>query len=252
MATPWNLTAADWSNVLLNEVNLETLASTLLAHRFLPWTDILLRFTEDSRHVLDLGSGRGDHCAILALNGRETTLLDWSADNIHFSSALFERMGITAQFCRADMMKPLPFKANSFDVVFSCGVFEYFKRDEIARILQEAFRVSRKRVIIMVPNALSIAYRVGKWYMERKGTWHWGGEIPSYTLRHYLRQLPTDRVSEFSVAAKHSLSFLRMPFGDTLSRLLTSALRLTDHPNPSLFRQGYLLVTIAEKAGDSK
>ncbi len=252
MSTPWNLTAADWSNVLLNEVKLETLASTLLKQRFLPWTDVLLKFTQPSGKVLDLGSGRGDHSAILALNGRRMTLLDWSEENIQFSAALFERMGAAAQFSRADMTKPLPFRSNSFDVVFSCGVFEYFTRDEIARILQEAFRVSRKRVIIMVPNALSIAYRVGKWYMEKAGTWHWGGEVPSYTLRHYFRNIPTVRVTEFSVAAKHSLSFLTMPFGDALSHLLTSTFRLSDHPNPSLFRQGYLLVTIAEKAGDSE
>lgn len=249
MSTPWNLTAPEWSDLLLNEVTVESLASTLRIQRFLPWTDVILNCTHPRDKVLDLGSGRGEHGAILALNGRRTTLLDWSRENLQFSAALFETLGITAQLCRADMVEPLPFLDNSFDVTFSCGVFEYFTRGELARIFHEAFRVSKKRVIIMVPNALSIAYRVGKWYMQRNKTWHWGGEVPYHTLRPYLLRLPTLSVSEFTVAAKHSLDFLTMPFGKTLKRLLTATLRLSDHPGRSLFRQGYLLVTIAEKAG---
>lgn len=249
MATPWNLTATQWSDVLLKGTQPDRVASVLARDRYLPWTDILLNLTDDASRILDLGSGRGELSAILALRGKRTTLLDWSDENLRFSSTLFQGMGLPAGFCRADMMKPLPFKTNAFDVVFSCGVFEYFTPGQIRYVLHEAFRVSRKRVIIMVPNALSIAYRIGKWYMERTGAWHWGGEIPSYTLRPYFRHTPARRVSEFSVAAKHSLSFLTMPFGGRVRDLLTSRLGLSDHSNPSWLRQGYLLITVGEKSG---
>src|SRR3972149_3427041 len=141
-----NLTPEEWSRVLLNGTTPETLAKNLNNGKFLPWSENLLQFTEDSLAILDLGSGAGHHSAILALNGRKTTLLDLSQKNLDFSMKLFEAMGLNGQFCQADMKMRLPFKDNSFDTVFSCGVFEYFTDAEIKSILKEAFRVSRKRV----------------------------------------------------------------------------------------------------------
>lgn len=213
----------------------------------MPWTDILLQNTNKADEVLDLGSGRGEHSAILSRYGRNTTLLDWSRDNIHFSEQLFEAMGIEGKFCQADMTKPLPFENRSFDVVFSCGVFEYFPREQIHTILREVFRVSTKRIIIMVPNAFSLAYRIGKWHMERNATWPWGGEVPSFSFKRHFRAVGQVRVSEFSVAAKHSLEFLKMKGGSTIGTACTRLLRLKDSAKPSLFRQGYLLVSIAAK-----
>src|SRR3989304_8403722 len=103
MANPWNLAPGEWSDVLLNGAKPEILASHLSQGRFLPWTEVLLKFSSDAKTVLDLGSGRGDHSAVLALNGRETTLLDWSKDNLDFSRRLFGTLGVTGQFCQADM-----------------------------------------------------------------------------------------------------------------------------------------------------
>lgn len=247
MAESWNLTAREWSTVLLDGAKPETVAKWLIEGELLPWTNVLLKYTADSRTVLDLGSGRGDHSAVLALNGRETTLLDWSQQNLDFSARLFNVMDIRGQFCLGDATKPLPFKGNSFDTVFSCGVFEYFTRRTIKAILSEAFRVASKRVIIMVPNAFSVAYRVGKWYMEKTGRWPWGGEVPSYTLKHYFRAFGNVRTIEFSIDAKHSLSFLTMPMGEPIKRVCTRFLKFRDQSKPALFRQGYLLVTVGEK-----
>ena len=99
----------------------------------------------------------------------------------------------------------------------------------------------------MVPNAWSIAYRVGKWYMEKTGKWPWGGEVPSYTLTPSLQKAGFTKFKEFSVATKHSLNFLEMPIGRRIKDLCIKTFKLTDHSQPALFRQGYLLVTIGEK-----
>lgn len=247
MSEKWNLTETQWSEVMLDGATPETVARDLTDGRHLSWTDILLQYSGEGERTLDLGSGSGHHSAMLALHGRQTTLLDWSKGNIEFASRLFEVLRKEGTFCHADMTKPLPFPNNSFDTVFSCGVFEYFTRQTIERILSEAFRVSRKRVIIMVPNALSIAYRFGMWYMKQKGTWQWGGEVPSSTLKPYFRGTSHSQVTEFSVGARHSLDFLTMRGGKKINRLCTRLLNLKDHSKPTLFRQGYLLVTIAEK-----
>ena len=247
MPSPWNLSPEKWLEVLSDGIDPQTLAARLSQAHAVPWTEVLLQYTHEGDSVLDLGSGRGEHSAILSRRGRNSALLDWSLHNVRFSEELFRKMGISGMFCQADITKPLPFKDQSFDVVFSCGVFEYFSDDQIRSILREAFRISKKRIIIMVPNAWSLAYRIGKWHMERNAKWSWGGEVPSYTLKSHFRSAGKMRLSEFSVAAKHSLAFLTMKGGSRIRRACTRLLGLQDSAKPSLFRQGYLLVSIGEK-----
>ena len=141
--------------------------------------------------------------------------MDWSPQNIEFSRQMFAACGVEGRFCVGDITRPLPFDSGSFDAVFSCGVLEYFDREQVAAIIGEAFRVARKRVIVLVPNAFSVAYRVGKWYMERSGTWTWGGEVPSYSLKSTFEGAGAVRTTELTVAARHSLDFLVMPLGST-------------------------------------
>ena len=117
-------------------------------------------------------------------------------------------------------------------MVFSCGMFEYFNRSQIDAIMAEAFRVARKRVIIMVPNARAIAYRLGKWYMERTRTWEWGGEVPSYTVKPHFERAGAASIREFSVGGQHSVEFLApFPGGTRMARVLTRALPELDAPH---------------------
>ena len=248
MEKMWNLTADQWASVLGSHEDPAGLGEGLRkAGLFVPWSQTLVDETADCETTLDLGCGRGDHSAVLARHGRRTTLADWSEQNLDFSRGLFHTLGFQGAFCKADITKPLPFASNSIDAVFSCGVFEYFTPAQIDAILGEAFRVARKRVIILVPNAKSIAYRLGKWYMERTGAWVWGGEVPWHTLAPAFRRAGAVNVREYTVAARHSLGFLTMRGGTRAARMLTRALHLTDHPHPSRFRQGYLLVTLGDK-----
>jgi len=241
------LTPQGWADILVKDARPDVLAKTLGRGEHQSWADTLLEYSRESDEVLDLGSGAGENAAMLASHGRTMTLMDWSEQNLEFDRQLFQAMGYSGRFVSYDMTKPLPFEDNSFDVVFSCGVFEYFTDDEIVRILKEAFRISRNRVIILVPNARSIAYRIGKWYLERKGRWYWGKERPFRTLRPHFRAAGSSQVTEFCVGTKHSLDFLTMRGGPALKRLLIRVLGLTDHAKPAAFRQGYLLVTIGEK-----
>jgi SAM-dependent methyltransferase len=248
MADPWNLTPTEWSKVLDTNADVRKLAEQLKKGSYLPWNEVLQDHTRDSVSTLDLGSGRGENSAMLSLRGKETTLFDWSQDNLDFSQRLFNDLGRKAAFIRGDITKSLPFADASFDTVFSCGVLEYFTDEEIKNILKEIFRVARKRVIIMVPNAYSVCYRLGMWYMKRKNIWNWGGERAFRTLRHCFAVVPDIRVSEFSVGTKHSLDFLdALPKGPFLHKAVRKLFNLKDHSKPSTLNQGYLLITIGEK-----
>lgn len=248
MADPWNLTPAEWSKVLDAEADAAKVAERLAKGQYLPWAEVLQRYTEDSLTTLDLGSGHGENSAMLALRGKHTTLFDWSKENLQFSNRLFDALGKPATFVQGDMTKPLPLEDGSVDTIFSCGVFEYFTNEQIREILKEAFRVAKKRVIILVPNACSICYRLGMWHMKRTKNWPWGGERPFWTLRHCFSAIPDIKIREFSVGAKHALDFLAsLPKGRSLQKLIIKMFNLKDHSKPSFLNQGYLLIAIAEK-----
>lgn len=243
----WNLTPEEWSNVLQGDTEVRRVAQSVKGGCPFPWAPTLLDLTDDCQTTLDMGSGRGELSALLARTGKRTTLLDWSEKNLEFSRALFKELGISGQTRRADMTQRLPFSDGCFDAVFSCGVFEYFSDEDIRKILMEAFRLAKKRVIILVPNAFSLAYRFGKWYMERTKRWVWGGERPFGSLKAYFHAAGSGPVREFSVGTKHSLDFLSMPGGRSMRKAAVALFRLKDHPRPSFMNQGYILITVGEK-----
>jgi len=242
-----NLAPSTWSQILLDRRNPEEAAAAVRTGHVMPWTTVLLEACRAADTVLDLGSGRGELAAVLALNGKRVTLVDWSLENLRFSRQLFKVLGISGRFCQADMTQPLPFRASSFDVVFSCGVLEFFSDRQIDLVLQESWRMCAYKLVVFVPNGLSFAYRFGKWYQERRGAWHWDGEVPFRTLRSYFAKLSGARVTEHSIAPRHALSFLTMPVGKQVARLLQRALPSGGESRPAFLRQGYLLVTTAER-----
>jgi len=242
-----NLVPSAWSRILLDGARSEAVAAALAAGRVMPWADVLIDSCRGVQTVLDLGSGRGELSAVLALNAKSVTLVDWSAENLRFSRELFKALDIEGRFCQADVTKPLPFRTSSYDVVFTCGVLEFFSDSQIEVVLEESWRVCKRKLIVLVPNALSVAYRLGKWYMERTGAWNWNGEVPFRSLKPYFKQLGAMRVAERSIASRHALKFLTMPVGKQLARLLQRALPSTVDSRPAFLRQGYLLVTVAEK-----
>lgn len=248
MSEPWNLTPTEWSEVLGTREDAAKVAERLKNDGYLPWNEVLLREAEGATSILDLGCGRGENSAMLALRGKKTTLFDWSPENLEFSQHLFRALGKQGNFVKGDMTKPFPFVQEEFDVVFSCGVFEYFSDDQIIDILKEAFRVTRKKVIILVPNAYAALYRVGMWYMRMNDKWPWGGERPFRTLKPHFRAAGFNHFREFTVAAKHSLDFLTMPGGRSAQNVIGKMFNLKDHSKPSLFRQGYLLIGVGEKS----
>ncbi len=248
MSDPWNLTPTEWSNVLDTGADAAKVALPLKSGSYLPWNEVLLKEAEGLGSMLDLGCGRGENAAMLALRGKETTLFDWSEENLEFSKRLFTALGKQGTFVQGDMTKPLSFAQEEFDVAFSCGVFEYFSDEQIINILKEAFRVTKKKVIILVPNAYAILYRVGMWYLRMNKKWPWGGERPFRTLKPHFRAAGFKNYREFTVAAKHSLNFLTMPGGQSARKVIKTIFNLKDHSKPSLLRQGYLLIGVGEKS----
>ncbi|MEK7553999.1 MAG: methionine biosynthesis protein MetW [Patescibacteria group bacterium] len=103
-------------------------------------------------NVLDLGSGDGLFLSLLKQKGIEGEGLDISKNGIAKTRA----KGLTASFF--DFNKPIPFADNTFDTVVMLDVLEHLYAPET--LLKEAARVSKKYVIIGVPNFSSLPARL--------------------------------------------------------------------------------------------
>lgn len=107
----------------------------------------------DSGTVLDLGSGDGLLLSLLKNKGIEGVGLDLSEDGVSKANA----KGLNTKVFDFGNNK-LPFTDNSFDTVVMLDILEHLYDPEA--LLKEAKRVSRRSVIVGVPNFSSLPARL--------------------------------------------------------------------------------------------
>ena len=156
------------------------------------------------------------------------------------------QLGLDVATVCGDATLTLPFTGGCFDCVWSSGLLEHFTVDERRAMLREWARVCRGQLISLVPNAASMAYRIGKLAQERDGVWPYGLETPILSLREDYEAADLKVVAEFSVGAQHSLNFLQ---DRSTRRVLGNAFAALSRAELRGWHQGYLLVTIGEVVG---
>ena len=133
----------------------------------LNWSDIcwkvnldlyfdLIKERTNGKEILECGSGSGIFSRYMSKHGYVCTLIDNSIDALNLSKIKFEESQHKASFIKSDINN-LPFKDNSFDIIFSGGVIEYFSNVE--NITHEMVRVLKPSGVIiaaMVPRKFSI------------------------------------------------------------------------------------------------
>lgn len=130
--------------------------------------------------TVELGSGRGDLSALLAQRGAEVTLLDYSSAALGQAQRRFERLGLEARYEQTDLLGALEGLQGKFDVALSSGVLEHFKGHARTRALRAHYQVLSPRgfCLVSVPHAWCVPYRLWKLYLEVRGWWPYGMEIP--------------------------------------------------------------------------
>ena len=119
------------------------------------WRDIFNNLAPGPK-ILECGCGSATVSRYMAEHGYEATVLDYTESSIKLAKAGFIKKGLKANYVLGDINK-LPVEDNSFDVVFSGGVLEYFENYEIP--ISEMIRVLRPGGIFaanMVPRKFSI------------------------------------------------------------------------------------------------
>ncbi|MGA2308500.1 MAG: class I SAM-dependent methyltransferase [Candidatus Bathyarchaeia archaeon] len=121
--------------------------------------DIVLRITgEKQPNVLDGGCGSGIACALLGKKEANATGLDITRSALELAKAISGEYRTCVKLVRGDLTS-LPFQDCTFDVVFSLGIFEHCPPQIQNRIFGEFVRVSKRGVLLAVPNKNSPIYQ---------------------------------------------------------------------------------------------
>jgi ubiquinone/menaquinone biosynthesis C-methylase UbiE len=142
--------------------------------------------------ALEVGAGSGRDLEEMMRAGTAVTYTDFS----EIATASFKRRNAGCAALTADA-RSLPFPDNHFDLVMSLGLIEHFEREQRAAILSEKFRVSRRYVLVDVPQKFAPAFLV-KRGMMRVGRWRYGEETEfsfNALVREVKRVAPAAAVS---------------------------------------------------------
>ena len=91
--------------------------------------------------LLDLGAGQGQDSRFFAQHGFTVTSTDLTPAPLALSKKLAAGAGLTINFQEVDVSQPLPFKDETFAVVYSHMALHYFDRETTSRIVSEISRV---------------------------------------------------------------------------------------------------------------
>lgn len=130
-------------------------------------------------HILEIGCGTAQSSILLARKKKnsELTGLDFSCVPIAAAKEISEKYGVDGSFILADA-NHLPFKYESFDLVWSMGVLEHFR--EPYPVIEELVRVTKKggAVLALIPshnNLLvkirDIVKRITRYYFDFNAAW---------------------------------------------------------------------------------
>lgn len=140
------------------------------------------------KKTLEVGSGRGIDSLRMAQKGARAYLVDFTRQALQITTTIGSRQ-LETHPIQADG-ESLPFKDESFDLVFSQGVMEH-PGDNI-RMLQEQARVTRRGgyVLVDVPNKYSLQTPIREIQLML-GRWPYGEEHPHSpsSLKHMMKQV---------------------------------------------------------------
>lgn len=241
---PHSLSSSDWGKIY-NVSILDNIVQDLNQNKLSWQSKELIKLSSTGTNILEIGCGSGATSVYLAKELRKVTAIDFSEESITLTNALADRMNIDKKNLKTyllDAQKELPFVDNQFDIIFQAGLLEHFEKDERIQLLKNWSRCG-KTMVSIIPNAASIAYRVGKEIMERNGTWEYGKEIPQYSMADEFNRAGINTTKEYTIGEEHSLEFL--PSKHYLRRSLSRWIK--ENQCSDNCGQGYLLVTIGEK-----
>lgn len=133
-----------------------------------------------NKKTIEVGSGLGDFSLLMAWEGANPTLADYSKEALKKAETRFKAHDQKAKYKLADMLDVPRDLQGKFDVSFSLGVAEHFDGDQRFKIVEAHQKVLKKGglTFISVPYRASAVYRIWMWRCIKRGDWPYGLEIP--------------------------------------------------------------------------
>jgi SAM-dependent methyltransferase len=172
--------------------------------------------------ILEVGCGSGTRTLALLKDFEEYHLnavfVDTSLHALSFAKRSADNNKLTADFIVADAFK-LPFPDDTFDIVWNEGVNEHFEGEKRQKIFDEMARVCKvgRKMIVIVPNALNLPYRITKKLLEIRNQWIYGFEKP-FTIFELKRRMKDAGVTPSKMSGAQVitslLTFLELIYGE--------------------------------------
>jgi len=101
----------------------------------------------NGKKILEVGAGTGRDSFLLAEAGAEVTVLDYADNSLLIIKKILHDAPVKLDLIKGDAFQ-LPFKTNSFDLVFHQGLLEHFEDPQ--PILNENFRILKTNGLLLV------------------------------------------------------------------------------------------------------
>ncbi len=95
---------------------------------------------KESKRIIDLGCGNGNHVVFFAEQGFDVSGLDLSEEAIEIAEAWLNKRNLKADLRVGDIEK-LPYPDQSFDVVTSHGVLDHIPFEKAKKAMEEIKRI---------------------------------------------------------------------------------------------------------------
>jgi len=101
------------------------------------------------KSVLEVGAGTGRDSFPLIEHGAKVVQLDYSVHSLQILKGLSEELHVQTNIVGGDTFG-LPFRDETFDVVFHQGLLEHFRQPQASALLKENIRVLKSGGILLV------------------------------------------------------------------------------------------------------
>ncbi len=157
--------------------------------------------------LLEVGSGSGHLSCLLAQNGYDVTLLDFSKKSIEKSKLTFEKYNVQGKFINLDLMD-IERIDNQYDLVWNSGVMEHFDDKELIQAFKAISKVTKKYFLILVPNPKSFPYLIYRYKAVSENQWNFGTEYLRKDYSEILKQAGFNVVKQTYLGDKWTKSLL--------------------------------------------
>lgn len=172
---------------------------------------------DKTKSLLELGCGSGHLSGLLAQQGYNVSLLDFSSKALNKAREFFDHYDVEGSFLEGDLLD-LANLPGDYDVVWNSGVMEHFDDEGLRRALQSIQSVTKGFFIFLVPNPLSLPYLIFRYKTMREGKWIYGEEYLRKDYEDFLHEAGFKVLQKFLVGKNFTKEFMKLVLESEVNR----------------------------------